>query len=188
MSVSKTSLPGVLLIEPRVFADARGFFLETWHQERYREYGLPHHFVQDNLSYSSHAILRGLHFQYPYAQSKLVYVVHGTVFDVAVDIRVGSPTFGRSYGVVLSSENKRQLYIPEGFAHGFCVTSENAVVVYKCTNFYAPSAEGGILWNDPDLAIRWPVLAPTLSDKDHRYPPLREISVDRLPHYDKEGV
>jgi dTDP-4-dehydrorhamnose 3,5-epimerase len=187
MNVSKTPLPGVLLIEPRVFADGRGFFLETWQQERYREHGLPFQFVQDNLSLSSQATLRGLHFQYPHAQGKLIYVVHGAVFDVAVDIRVGSPTFGRSYGIELSSENKRQLYIPEGFAHGFCVTSAQAIVMYKCTDFYAPAAEGGVLWNDPELAIPWPVQAPTLSDKDRRYPLLREIPADRLPRYDKEG-
>lgn len=186
MHVSKTSLPGVLLIEPRVFADARGFFLETWHHERYREFGLPFKFVQDNLSYSSHATLRGLHFQYPHAQGKLVYVVQGTVVDVAVDIRVGSPTFGRWYGVELSGENKRQLYVPEGCAHGFCVTSEHAIVVYKCTDVYTPAAEGGVLWSDPDLAINWPVHTPTLSDKDRRYPPLGEIPTDRLPHYNEE--
>jgi dTDP-4-dehydrorhamnose 3,5-epimerase len=188
MNVSKTSLPGVLLIEPRVFADTRGSFLETWQQERYREHGLPAQFVQDNLSYSSRATLRGLHFQYPHAQGKLIYVVQGEVFDVAVDIRVGSPTFGRSYGIELSGENRRQLYIPEGFAHGFCVTSALAIVMYKCTDFYAPAAEGGVRWNDPELAIPWPVQAPTLSDKDCRYPLLREIPTDRLPRYNKEGA
>jgi dTDP-4-dehydrorhamnose 3,5-epimerase len=188
MNVSKTPLPGVLLIEPRVFTDARGFFLETWQQERYREYGLPVQFVQDNLSVSSQATLRGLHFQHPHAQGKLIYVVQGEVFDVAVDIRVGSPTFGRSYGIELSGENKRQLYVPEGFAHGFCVTSTQAIVMYKCTDFYAPTAEGGVLWNDPEIAIPWPVGTPTLSDKDRRYPLLREIPADRLPRYDKEGV
>ena len=188
MNVSNTSLPGIILIEPRVFADARGFFLETWQQERYQEYGLPTHFVQDNLSSSVRGTLRGLHFQYPHAQGKLVYVVQGEVLDVAVDIRVGSPTFGRSYGIVLSSENKRQLYIPEGFAHGFCVMSEYAVVMYKCTDFYAPQAEGGVLWCDPDLDIAWPVRVPTLSDKDQRYLPLRKIPHERLPRYGEEGV
>ncbi|MBM4254773.1 MAG: dTDP-4-dehydrorhamnose 3,5-epimerase [Deltaproteobacteria bacterium] len=185
MNVSKTPLPGVLLIEPRVFSDARGFFLETWQQTRYREAGLPLQFVQDNLSSSSHGTLRGLHFQYPRAQGKLIYVVHGTIFDVAVDIRVGSPTFGQSYDVELSSANNRQLYIPEGFAHGFCVVSEQAIVMYKCTDFYVPTDEGGVLWSDPDLAIPWPVRAPTLSDKDQRYPLLRDIPVDRLPRYVK---
>ncbi len=183
MNVNNTPLPGVVLIEPRVFADTRGFFLETWQEERYREYGLPTRFVQDNLSCSSQGTLRGLHFQYPHAQGKLVYVVQGEVFDVAVDIRVGSPTFGHSCEMVLSSENKRQLYIPEGFAHGFCVTSETAIVMYKCTDFYAPQAEGGILWCDPDLQIPWPVQTPTLSDKDQRYLPLRKIPTERLPRY-----
>ena len=183
MNVSNTALPGVMLIEPRVFADARGYFLETWQQQRYQEHGLPSQFVQDNMSCSSYATLRGLHFQYPHAQGKLVYVVYGEIFDVAVDIRVGSPTFGRSCGIELSRENKRQLYIPEGFAHGFCVTSETAVVMYKCTDFYTPQTEGGVLWNDPDLAIPWPITTPTLSDKDQRYLPLREISRERLPSY-----
>jgi len=177
-----------VLIEPRVFVDARGCFLETWQQMRYQASGLPTHFVQDNLSYSSHATLRGLHFQYPHAQGKLVYVVHGDVFDVAVDIRVGSPTFGRSYSIVLSSENKCQLYIPEGFAHGFCVLSESAIVMYKCTDFYVPQAEGGVLWNDPDLDITWPIRVPTLSDKDQRNLPLRQIPHERLPRYGGERV
>ena len=185
MNVSRTSLPGVVLIEPRVFADVRGFFLETWQQARYQEYGLPTRFVQDNLSSSVRGTLRGLHFQHPRAQGKLVYVVHGEIFDVAVDIRVGSPTFGHSCEMVLSSENRRQLYIPEGFAHGFCVTSDQAVVVYKCTDFYVPQTEGGVLWNDPDLAVRWPVEAPILSDKDHSYPPLRSVPPERLPRYEE---
>lgn len=183
MNVSKTSLPGVMLIEPRVFVDARGHFLETWQQQRYHEHGLPSQFVQDNVSCSSHGTLRGLHFQYPHAQGKLVYVIAGEIFDVAVDIRVGSPTFGRSCQVALSSENNYQLYIPEGFAHGFCVTSETAIVMYKCTDFYTPQAEGGVLWNDPDVAIPWPIKDPILSDKDQRYCPLREIPRERLPSY-----
>lgn len=183
MNVSSTILSGLLIIEPRVFSDPRGFFVETWHQRRYQELGLPSQFVQDNLSSSTHGALRGLHFQHPNAQGKLVCVLQGEVFDVAVDIRVGSPTFGKSVCVMLSSENKRQVYVPEGFAHGFCVTSESALVVYKCTDFYAPQSEGGVLWNDPDLGIDWPVRIPILSDKDTRYVPLSQIPRERLPQY-----
>jgi dTDP-4-dehydrorhamnose 3,5-epimerase len=183
MNVNSTILPGLLIIEPRVFTDARGFFLETWHQARYQELGLPGQFVQDNLSCSTHGTLRGLHFQHPNPQGKLVYVLQGEVLDVAVDIRVGSPTFGKSVCVMLSSDNRRQLYVPEGFAHGFCVTSANALVVYKCTDFYVPQSEGGILWNDPDLGIDWPVHSPILSDKDKRYIPLSQIPREQLPQY-----
>ncbi len=183
MRVSETALSGVLIIEPRVFEDARGFFLETWQQARYRECGLPAHFVQDNLSSSMRGTLRGLHFQNPNAQGKLVYVLQGEVFDVAVDIRVGSPTFGRWVGVVLSENNRRQLYIPEGFAHGFCVLSETALFAYKGTDFYTPQAERGILWNDPDIGIGWPIRTPLLSAKDAAYPMLREMPLEWLPCY-----
>ncbi|MGH7964653.1 MAG: dTDP-4-dehydrorhamnose 3,5-epimerase [Candidatus Binatia bacterium] len=183
MKVVETRLPGVLIIEPRVFDDTRGFFLETWNQARYSALGFSAHFVQDNLSCSTHGTLRGLHFQHPHSQGKLVYVLQGEVFDVVVDIRVGSPTFGRWVSMVLSGENKRQLYIPEGFAHGFCVTSEQALLAYKCTALYSPQAEGGILWNDPDLGIDWPIGTPILSEKDRHYPCLREIPTGRLPHY-----
>jgi len=187
MNVSNTILSGLLIIEPRIFTDARGFFVETWHQARYREFGLPAQFVQDNLSSSTYGALRGLHFQHPHAQGKLVYVLQGEIFDVAVDIRVGSPTFGKSVCVMLSGENKRQVYVPEGFAHGFCVTSEYALVVYKCTDFYAPQSEEGVLWNDPDLEIDWPVHTPILSDKDRHYVPLSRIPHERLPRYDSGG-
>lgn len=183
MRVVETQLPGVLIIEPQVFDDARGFFLETWNQARYGTLGVPAHFVQDNLSSSTYRTLRGLHFQNPHPQGKLVYVPQGEVFDVIVDIRIGSPTFARWVGTVLSGENKRQLYIPEGFAHGFCVTSERALLAYKCTDLYYPQAEGGILWNDPTLGIDWPIDTPILSEKDRCYPCLREILPDRLPHY-----
>jgi dTDP-4-dehydrorhamnose 3,5-epimerase len=188
MKVSKTDLPGILLITPRVFSDTRGFFAETWHQSRYQEIGLPGNFVQDNLSYSKYGVLRGLHFQYPQAQGKLVYVLQGDVFDVAVDIRVGSPTFGRWIGMVLSGENRCQVYIPEGFAHGFCVTSEYAVVVYKCTEFYNPRTEGGVLWNDPDIGIDWPLHTPILSEKDRSLPPLKSLSPARLSPYSSSLV
>lgn len=183
MNVSNTTLPGIVVIEPRVFQDSRGFFLETWHQERYQECGLPANFVQDNLSLSTYGTLRGLHFQHPNDQGKLVYVLQGEIFDVAVDIRVGSQTFGRWTSVMLSEANKLQVYIPEGFAHGFCVTSKSALVGYKCTDFYNPTTEGGVLWNDPAIDIAWPVATPTLSDKDRAYPRLQEIAFHRLPQF-----
>jgi len=183
MNVIKTKLPGVLIIEPGVFSDNRGCFMETWNRDLYAKAGVPTGFVQDNISFSTRGVLRGLHFQNPNAQGKLVFVLQGEVFDIAVDIRVGSPTFGQWVGVTLSSENKRQLYIPEGFAHGFCVTGGNALFAYKCTDFYNPPAEGGILWNDPEIGIQWPVNKPVLSEKDNAYPTLKEIPTERLPRY-----
>jgi dTDP-4-dehydrorhamnose 3,5-epimerase len=148
MKVTETKLPGAVVVEPKVFGDERGFFMKTWHQTRYEEVGLPPRFVQDNLSFSTRGVLRGLHFQHPDQQGKLVQVLQGEVFDVAVDIRVGSPTFGEWEGVILSSENKRQFYVPEGFAHGFLVTGHrSALFSYKCTAQYNPSAEEFVLWN-----------------------------------------
>jgi dTDP-4-dehydrorhamnose 3,5-epimerase len=183
VNVVETDLPGVLIVEPQVFGDERGFFMESWNERRYEEAGLPGRFVQDNLSYSARGVLRGLHFQNPQPQGKLVSVLRGEVFDVAVDIRVGSPTFGRWTGVTLSAENKRQFYVPPDFAHGFVVTSEVALFFYKCTDYYAPSSEGIVLWNDPDIGIEWPVERPTLSDRDCAAPPLREMSEGSLPRY-----
>jgi len=180
----KTTLPGVLLIEPDVFADARGFFMETHHQRKYGEAGIDRPFVQDNRSHSKRFVLRGLHYQLHHPQGKLVYVVSGEIFDVAVDIRRGSPTFGRWEGLYLSSENKRQLFVPEGFAHGFCVMSETADVLYKCTDFYRPDDERGIVWTDPTIDIVWPVDAPLLSSRDSGYPPLQEIPDHLLPRYE----
>ncbi len=179
MKVEDTDLPGVKLIHPRVFEDARGFFMETWHRARYREAGLPD-FVQDNLSCSKKGVLRGLHFQHPHPQGKLVQVLAGEIFDVAVDIRQGSPTFARWVGVVLSSKNRRQLYIPEGFAHGFCVLSEEALVAYKCTDVYHPEADRGLRWDDPDIGIAWPIEDPILSPKDAGAP--RLAGHPHLPH------
>jgi dTDP-4-dehydrorhamnose 3,5-epimerase len=187
MKVIETELPGVVIVEPRVFQDPRGFFMESWNQRRYADAGLPAEFVQDNLSYSARGVLRGLHFQNPRAQGKLVHVLQGEVFDVAVDIRRGSSTFGRWTGVTLSGGNKRQFYIPEGFAHGFCVTSETALFAYKCTDFYAPEDEGTILWNDPDVGIEWPVDEPLVSEKDARGSRLSDIPADRLPTYSRYG-
>jgi dTDP-4-dehydrorhamnose 3,5-epimerase len=183
MRVKQMELEGVILVEPKVFGDSRGFFFESWHETRFRESGIPSAFVQDNVSSSARGVLRGLHFQNPRAQGKLVTVLQGEVYDVAVDIRLGSPHFGRWMGVVLSGENKRQLYIPEGFAHGFCVTSESALFMYKCTDYYAPEAERGIVWSDPDLAIDWPLERPLLSSKDAGYPRLRDLDRTSLPPY-----
>ncbi len=178
-----TSLPGVIIIETEAFYDNRGFFMETFHQKKYAEIGINSTFVQDNISHSRNGVLRGLHYQLRYPQAKLVYVLSGEIFDVVVDIRKGSPTFGRWEGVNLSSENRRQIYIPEGFAHGFCVLSESADVVYKCTNFYMPGDDFGILWSDPQIKIDWPVKNPVLSDKDRKNALLNMISQDHLPSY-----
>lgn len=185
MRITETALPGVLIIEPKVFGDERGYFMETWNQARYADAGLPGRFVQDNLSFSRRGVLRGLHFQNPNGQGKLVHVLQGEVFDVAVDIRRGSPSFGQWAGVTLSAENKRQFYIPPGFAHGFCVTSETALFVYKCTEFYDPKSEASLLWNDPAIAIDWPLEgAPELSAKDREAPTLAAFPADRLPPYE----
>ena len=183
MKVIETSLPGMLIIAPDVFGDSRGFFMETYNEARYRDAGLPRRFVQDNLSFSARGVLRGLHYQNPDAQGKLLYVLSGEVFDVAVDIRAGSPTFGEWAGVTLSEENHRQLWIPEGFAHGFQVASESALLVYKCTALYNRESEGAILWNDPEIGIEWPIGQPTLSEKDRAAPTLREMPKDALPPY-----
>jgi dTDP-4-dehydrorhamnose 3,5-epimerase len=183
MNAKETRLPGVLILEPDVFSDERGFFLETFSSVRYENTGIQGPFVQDNISFSKKGVLRGLHFQYPQSQGKLVQVLSGRVVDVAVDIRVGSPTFGHWDSVVLSDANHRQMYIPPGFAHGYCVTSETAVFSYKCTDFYNPQTEGGIIWNDPDLNIDWPVTEPVLSSKDASYPRLKDLRPDKLPHF-----
>jgi len=183
LKVLPTKLDGVCIIEPQVFSDARGFLMETYHQKRYSEAGIEQLFVQDNLSSSIRGTLRGLHYQINHGQAKLIQVVKGAIFDVAVDIRRGSPHFGHWTGVHLSGDNKRQVFISEGFAHGFCVLSEVAHVVYKCSDFYASDDEGGILWSDSDLAIDWPVEKPLLSDKDSRLPCLRDVPPERLPLY-----
>jgi len=185
VKVSKTSLEGVLIIEPDVFGDNRGFFMETYHQERYAKLGIEAVFVQDNLSWSARGTLRGLHYQLPHAQAKLVQAIKGEVFDVVVDIRLGSSTFGKWSGFHLSDENKRQLYVPEGFAHGFCVLSETALFLYKCSDFYVPDSELGVLWNDPDLGIEWPVKDPIISDKDDKYPFLKDVPPEHFPVYEE---
>ena len=165
MQVSKTPIDGLLTIEPKIFADPRGMFYEVYSENKYEEYGIPC-FVQDNHSVSKKGVLRGLHYQVNPGQGKLVRVTRGEVFDVAVDIRKQSPTYGKWWGLSLSETNNFQLYIPIGFAHGFCVLSESAEVLYKCSDYYSPENERGILWNDPDLAIDWPVKDPILSEKD----------------------
>ncbi len=175
MQIDSTDLPGVLVIIPRVFKDTRGFFFESYNQEAWHANGINTVFVQDNHSRSTRDTLRGLHFQLPpMAQVKLVRCVRGAIWDVAVDIQVGSPTFGRWFGVELSADNFRQLYIPAGFAHGFCVLSEEAEVLYKTSAVYSKAHEQGIAWNDPQLAIHWPIAAPLLSDRDRAAPSLAE--------------
>jgi dTDP-4-dehydrorhamnose 3,5-epimerase len=182
MRFTETELPGLILIEPDVHGDQRGFFLETYHFPRYREAGIDKAFVQDNHSRSSKGTLRGLHGQFPRCQGKLVRVIEGEVYDVAVDVRRGSPTYGRFIAAALSAENFRQLYIPPGFIHGFYVTSDVAQMEYKCTEIYHPEDEFSVAWNDPDLGIPWPVSDPILSQKDLSAPRLREVQ-DRLIEY-----
>jgi dTDP-4-dehydrorhamnose 3,5-epimerase len=181
MKVVTTSLKDVLIVEQDVFGDRRGYFMETYHKNRYVSHCIETEFVQDNLSHSTGRTLRGLHYQFPNAQAKLIQVVQGEVFDVAVDIRRDSPSFGDWIGVYLSDRNKRQLYIPEGFAHGFCVISDTALFSYKCNAFYDPDSEGGILWSDPAIGIDWPLDNFLLSDKDLKYPCLKDVPVERLP-------
>jgi dTDP-4-dehydrorhamnose 3,5-epimerase len=166
MQVINTAIPDLLLIKPDVFGDARGFFQETFQARRYKELGIDADFVQDNVSFSQKGVLRGLHYQDPQPQGKLVYVLQGEVYDVAVDIRPGSATYGQWVGEYLSSENHHQFWVPPGFAHGFCVTSETALFAYKCSNYYDPATEHCIRWNDPDLDIRWPIKEPLVSNKD----------------------
>ena len=184
MKVIATELPGVLLLEPKAFGDARGFFLETWQAARYAEAGMPERFVQDNHSRSRRGVLRGLHFQLIQPQGKLVWVTRGAVFDVAVDIRRGSPQFGRWYGCVLDDVDHRQLYVPPGFAHGFCVLSEEADFFYKCTDYYHPQSERGIAWNDPDIGIKWPLQDVALSGKDQQSQRLAAQRPEDLPVYE----
>jgi len=186
LKCTEKSLPGVFLIEPMVFEDDRGFFLETYHEKKYPEAGIDKPFVQDNHSHSCRGTLRGLHYQLKHPQGKLVYVIRGEVFDVAVDIRRGSSTFGQWTGTILSEKNKHQLFIPEGFAHGLCVISETADVLYKCTDLYAPGDEYGILWSDPVIGVDWPVENPVLSEKDAESPRLMDVPEELFPLYNKE--
>jgi dTDP-4-dehydrorhamnose 3,5-epimerase len=183
--VVAADLPGVLVVEPDVIQDNRGFFLETYHADRYRAHGIAGTFVQDNHSRSSGRTLRGLHLQRRRMQGKLIRVIEGEIYDVAVDVRRGSPTFGKWVGLVLSASNFKQVYVPPGFAHGFCVTSGTAQVEYKCTELYDPASEIGIAWDDPTLAIRWPIADPILSPRDSRNPSLA-AQTDQLPRFDAD--
>ena len=180
MNVLKGEIAGLLIIEPKVHGDARGFFLETWNRGRYREVGLDVDFVQDNVSFSRRGTLRGLHFQNPNPQGKLLQVLQGEVFDVAVDLRRSSSTFGKWQGLLLSGENKRQFYVPPGFAHGFLVLSETALFHYKCTGFYLPKDEISVWWNDPDIGIKWPLQEPLVSERDAKGLRFRDLPPDRL--------
>ena len=181
MNVIETSIPGVLILEPKVFADRRGFFMETYNAERFLQLGIDAQFVQDNHSRSARGVLRGLHFQEPKAQGKLVRCTRGALYDVAVDVRTGSPHFGKWMSIELSEENRKMLWVPAGFAHGFCALSDWADLVYKCTAFYDPQSERSIAWNDPDIGIKWPIAEPNLSPKDAAAPRLKEAKV--LPKF-----
>ncbi len=184
MKIEPTHIPGVLLIEPDVFGDHRGYFKESWNRLKYADFGLDVDFVQDNLSFSRKGILRGLHFQNPTPQGKLVQALQGEVFDVAVDIRKGSPSFGQWFGAVLSAENHLQMYVPEGFAHGFCVISETALFAYKCTEYYSPQSEHSLRFDDPDIGIQWPLdEPPSLSAKDINAKLLKDFPENLLPLY-----
>lgn len=183
MKKIETAIEGVIILEPTVFKDERGFFFESYHQEKFSELGIPGHFVQDNHSKSVKGTLRGLHYQIRRPQAKLCRVIYGEVLDVAVDIRRGSPTFGKFVSTILSAENMQQIYIPVGFAHGYLVLSETAEFLYKCSNFYDSDSERGVLWNDPAIGINWNVDKPTLSAKDEKHLPLSKIPVNDLPVY-----
>ncbi|MGA8277232.1 MAG: dTDP-4-dehydrorhamnose 3,5-epimerase [Rhodanobacteraceae bacterium] len=183
MKIIETTLPGCVVIEPAVHGDARGFFYESFNARRFAEAGLDLAFVQTNVSRSSHGVLRGLHYQWPHPQGKLVSVVEGEVYDVAVDIRTGSPTFGRWAAAILSAENKRHFWVPEGFAHAFVVLSDAATFAYQCTALYERAADSSIRWNDASIAIDWPIAEPVLSDKDARAPFLADVAQENLPRW-----
>lgn len=185
MKITQTKLPGVIVFEPKRFGDSRGFFLETCRKDVLKEAGINECFVQDNHSRSTKGVLRGLHYQLVQPQGKLVRVARGAVFDVAVDVRQGSPTFGQWYGITLDEESMRVMYVPPGFAHGFVVLSGIADFIYKCTDYYHPQSEQGIAWNDPKIGIDWPLAEVILSDKDCKNPILAEQLPDRLPQYQK---
>lgn len=188
MNVIETKLPGVLILEPRVFSDQRGFFVETFRETALHEAGIGETFVQDNHSRSSKGILRGLHYQLVQPQGKLVRVSRGKVFDVAVDVRKDSPTFGQWFGAVLDDESLRMMYVPPGYAHGFVVPSEVADFIYKCTNYYHAESEQCITWNDPDIGITWPISDVSLSTKDQSAPNLSQQPAEKLPSYSKPGA
>jgi len=181
LKLIETGIAGLVVVEPSVHGDSRGFFMESWNASRYGARGLPDRFVQSNISRSAAGVVRGLHYQYPCAQGKLVSVLEGRAFDVAVDIRSDSPTFRQWVGVELSASNHRQLYVPEGFAHGFCVLGESALLSYLCTVEFNAECDAGIAWDDPDIGIEWPLVPASLSEKDRLAPRLRDVPVERLP-------
>ncbi|MCU7945068.1 MAG: dTDP-4-dehydrorhamnose 3,5-epimerase [Candidatus Thiodiazotropha sp. (ex Cardiolucina cf. quadrata)] len=184
MEVMATKIPGAVVLKPQVFGDQRGWFMESWQADRYVEEGLPRGFVQDNQAFSQRGVLRGLHIQNPFGQGKLVQVIRGEVFDVAVDVRRGSPWFGQWVGVHLSETNHHQFYVPVGFAHGYLVLSEDAIFSYKCTDYYHPETQFSVRWDDPQIGIEWPGdLSPVLADKDRDAPLLNEIPVEQLPRF-----
>lgn len=180
MEIIKTEFPGLTFIKPKIFGDSRGWFFESWSKERYAEIGITENFVQDNISFSTKGVLRGLHYQKPYTQGKLVFVLQGEVWDVVVDLRRSSPTFGKWEGFTLTGEDKEQLYVPPGFAHGFCVLSETVLFQYKCTDQYSPASEHGVMWNDPTLNIPWPAGNPIISEKDTRHPMFQDLTDELL--------
>lgn len=186
MRLLHTELPGVIICEPDVYEDNRGYFFEAWNRMKFSQSGIRVEFVQDNVSKSTRGVLRGLHYQWPYSQAKFVQVLEGEIWDVAADIRSKSPTFGKWVGVTLTGENHRQFFIPEGFAHGFCVLSETAIFHYKCNDYYHPEADKGILWNDPQLSINWPIKNPILSEKDIILKPLAQMDKEDLPVFDHD--
>ena len=177
MKVTESRLKGVYLIKPQIHDDPRGFFFESYHRDRYKDQGIDVDFVQDNYARSTHGVLRGMHYQIKRSQAKLVWVPQGEVFDVAVDVRKDSPTFGQWVGYTLSSKNKHQLFVPAGFAHGYCVLSETADFAYKCSDYYHPEDEGGFIWNDPRVGIEWPIEDPVLSEKDQNYSTLDKANL-----------
>ena len=182
MKIKTTSFKGLLIIEPDCFKDKRGFFLETFQSARYQQAGILGDFVQDNQSRSEQGVLRGLHFQVKRPQAQILTVIRGRIFDVAVDLRPASQTFGKWFGITLSDFGPRQIYMAAGFAHGFCVLSNWADLYYKVSRFYDPQDEGGVIWNDPDIGIKWPIITPQVSPKDAAYPVLRDLKVSQLPH------
>ena len=181
MKASGCEIPGVVVIEPDVHRDERGFFLESFNLRRYAELGIVDEFVQDNRSYSRAKVLRGLHYQIEHPQGQLVYVTRGEIFDVGLDLRPGSPSFGRAFSTFLGTDHQRQIYFPPGIAHGFVVLREEAEILYKCTAYYHADDEGGVLWSDPDLAIAWPIRDPIVSERDRAFSPLKDIPKHKLP-------
>ena len=182
MKIERVAIPGIVVIEPKVFSDERGSFFETFHPDRYAEAGIDIGHGQDNRSISEKAVLRGLHYQVRHPQGHLVTLTRGTIFDVGVDLRRNSPTFGQAFSTILTADPPRQIFHPPGIAHGFCVLSDVAEIWYKCTERYFADDEGGLLWSDPDLAIDWPLKSPIVSSRDASYPRLKDIAADRLPH------